>query len=267
MSKDGTLKDGDFVFIDYTGRVKDSKQLIDTTKEEVASAAGVEIKEHGLEPLLVIMGDIRDFVPGFEPRLKKMQLGETKAFDIPPEEAYGNLRRELIETRNIREFRQQGIHPKIGQSIQIQERSGVTRTGFVRRIGSGRVTLDFNNPHAEKTLTYEVTIVKKITTDKQKIQALIQRRIGSEIVDKFKTALKAGELTITVPREAFYVEKLYLVKVLLATELFKYIPRVKKVVYVETHERPEIPKPKKTKKPSSARTPKPTKTPKSSKKK
>jgi peptidylprolyl isomerase len=248
MPKAVELKDGDFIYIDYTGRVKDSKLLLDTTKEEVANAAGVEIKEHEMVPQLVIIGDIRDFVRGFEPRLRKIKLGETKTFDIPPEEAYGSRRRDLIETKNIREFRQQGIHPKVGQTIQIQEKSGVTRSGLVRRIGSGRVMLDFNNPHAEKTISYKVTIVKKVTTDKQKIQALINRRVGDALAEKFKTTLKAGELAVEIPREAFYTEKLYLVKVLLATELFKYIPKIKKVVYSESHERPEVAKPKKPKK-------------------
>jgi hypothetical protein len=90
--------------------------------------------------------------------------------------------------------------------------------------------------------------VKKIATDNQKIQALITRRVGDALGEKFKTSLKVGELTVQIPREAFYTEKLYLVKVLLATELFKYLPKIKKVVYTETHERPEIAKPKKTKK-------------------
>ena len=39
MPKAVELKDGDFVYIDYTGRVKESKLLLDTTKEEVATAA------------------------------------------------------------------------------------------------------------------------------------------------------------------------------------------------------------------------------------
>ncbi|MHA1916819.1 MAG: FKBP-type peptidyl-prolyl cis-trans isomerase [Candidatus Ranarchaeia archaeon] len=253
MSKKNVeIKDGDFVYIDYTSRIKENNQLLDTTISEIAEKEDFKPENHELTPQLVVIGNIRDFVRGFEPRIKGAVVGKKITFDVPPEEAYGLRRRELIESKNIREFRRQGVHPKVGQTIQMQERSGSVRVGLVRRIGSGRVLIDYNDPRAEKTINFEVTVKEKVTSDKEKMESLLARRIGTEISEKFKLDFKAGVLNIIVPKEAFYVEKLYLIKVLLSTEYFKFIPKIKKIVYTETHEAPKIDTPKKTTKKKAA---------------
>ena len=50
------LKDGDFVLVDYTLKVKETGQVIDTTREEVAKEVSIHRPDKTYEPMLVVIG-------------------------------------------------------------------------------------------------------------------------------------------------------------------------------------------------------------------
>jgi len=83
-----SFKEGDFILIDYVAKVKETGELIDTSKAEVAKEYKKFSEEKIYEPLLVIIGEHR-VVEGLEEELKKMNVGEEKTLEIPPEKAYG----------------------------------------------------------------------------------------------------------------------------------------------------------------------------------
>jgi hypothetical protein len=76
------------------------------------------------------------------------------------------------------------------------------RLATVRTIGSGRVLLDFNPPLAGKTLSYEVTVKKKLKTAEEKMRALVHRRIPQIDVSKFSLGITAEALNVGVPESS-----------------------------------------------------------------
>ena len=73
-------KNGDKVKVHFTGKLEDGK-IFDTSK--------------GSKPLEFTIG-AGEMMPGFEKRIIGMTRGDTKAFTVLPEEAYGSRREELV---------------------------------------------------------------------------------------------------------------------------------------------------------------------------
>lgn len=124
------------------------------------------------------------------------------------------------------------------------------KLAIVRTMGAGRVQLDFNPPLAGKTLVYEVTVGKKLETKKEKLNALIHRRIPSVDATKFARKMRKTAIEIEVPEEAFYIEGLQAAKRGIALDVQKFFSETDTVKFAETFkrkvpapEKPEIEKP------------------------
>lgn len=71
------FKEGDFVLIEYTGRIKETGNLIDTTNEELAKKANIYDNNKVYGPTLIVIG--RGWViKGLEEALKDMDVGEER---------------------------------------------------------------------------------------------------------------------------------------------------------------------------------------------
>jgi len=81
------VKDGDYVEVDYTGRLEDGT-IFDSSIEEIAKKSKYYDKNRNYEPLGFTVGN-GEMIPGFEDGVKGMEVGEKKEVEIPPEEAYG----------------------------------------------------------------------------------------------------------------------------------------------------------------------------------
>ena len=229
----------DFVMLDYVGRIKDSNQIFDLTKEDIAHNENIFDEKQVYGPQLLVLGE-GQFMQGFETRLEGTHVGQEVSFELPPEEGFGLRDSKKIKIENIRDFRNQNIKPKVGQRVRIGQKSGT-----VIRVGGGRVVVDYNPPLAGKTLNYTVWILEKLTTEKQKISSLIARRTGPQLADQFKISNKTGVLEINVPQAALYAQQLQLTKAGIALDLLKYLSKIKIVRFIETHERPKSETPKK----------------------
>jgi peptidylprolyl isomerase len=104
----------------------------------------------------------------------------------------------------------------------------------IRTIGAGRVLLDFNPPLAGKTLIYEITIQKKLTTKKQKITALIHRRIPTVETKRIKFTTKQTTVNIEMPEDTFYIEGIQVAKRGIALDIQKFFPKTTTVTFTET---------------------------------
>jgi len=193
---------GDFLLIDYVARVSETGEVFDTTIEEIAKEEGI-YKEGALyEPMLVVAGE-GWVLKALDESLLNLELGKKEKIEIPPEKGFGERDPDKIRLYPLRKLRAQGITPQVGMRLQVDGRLATVRT-----IGSGRVLLDFNPPLAGKTLIYEVTVQKKLQTLKEKIEALIHRRIPQVEIEKFKITIRKNKVTIDIPEEAFYIEGL-----------------------------------------------------------
>jgi len=222
------LKDGDFVLVDYTLKVKETGQVIDTTREEVAKEVSIHRPDKTYEPMLVVIG-AGWVLKGLEERLKEMEVGEEKTVELPPEEAYGPRDPRKIIMMPAKRLSQRGVVPRVGQRVQVEGLG----TGVIRAVGSGRVQIDFNHPLAGKTLIYEVAIRAKIEDPVGKVRALIHRRLPLVPAEKFEVEFGEKEVIVKVPEEALYVEGIQVVKRGLANDIFQFFKDVDLVRFVE----------------------------------
>lgn len=181
-----TIKDNDFVEIDFTGKVKDAGEVFDTTEEKVAKKNGLtENAEY--RPAVVCIG--RGYIfEKIEDRIKKSNIGKDFRVELSPEEAFGKKDAKLIQTLPTSAFRKKGITPKVGLQVQVNERFGVIRT-----INGGRCMVDFNHPLSGKDLVYNVKIRKKITDKKEKVRNIVKTELR---VDDFELEEKEKDIVV-----------------------------------------------------------------------
>jgi len=247
------IKKGDFILVDYTGSVKETGEVFDTTLEEVAKSKGVYKAGEIYEPRLIVVGEgwmLKALDEGFP----TFELRKASSVEIPPEKAFGNRDPEKVRMVSLRRLTARGITPRPGLRIEWEGKPATVRT-----TGSGRIQLDFNPPLAGKTLLYEVTVKKKLTTRAQKISALIHRRIPSVNIKKFSLETGQKEVAVSLPEEALYVEGLQLAKRGIAVDIQKFFPQITTVKFIEVFKKPE-PAETKPKTPKKAEKPKKEKT-------
>jgi len=222
------LQKGDFILLDYIAKVKETGEVFDTTIEEVAKKERLYKEGEIYEPKLVVIGE-GWVLKALDESLSNMEVGKTETVEIPPEKAFGARDPEKVRRVPLRHLTAKGITPTLGMRLEYDGKMAV-----VRAIGAGRVLLDFNPPLAGKTLVYEVTVKKKLETPEEKIAALIHRRIPTVETEKFKFTIKAKNVTIEMPEEAFYLEGIQVAKRGIALDIQKFFPEITAVKFTET---------------------------------
>ena len=189
------VQKGDVIRLNYTGRVKETGEIFDTTYEEVAKEAGIysENAVYGPVPIAVGAGHV---LKGLDEQLEGLEVGKKYEITVPPEKGFGKRDPKLVKTFTLGQFRRQGIYPFPGMPVEIETESGRKLKGKVMTVSGGRVRVDFNHPYAGKHLVYEVEIIEKIEDPIEKIKALIELRMPR--VDAEKVVIEVGEKDVTV---------------------------------------------------------------------
>ncbi len=223
-----------FVLIEYTLRVKDTGELVDTTSEELAKKEGKYSPDKVYEPLLVIVGEGR-IIKGLEEHIEQQgEVGKEFEIEIPPEKAYGERDPGKVKIFNMRELLRNGIVPEVGKTVEIGNAVGV-----VKAISGGRVLIDFNHPLAGKTLVCRYKILRVIEDDAEKVKHLLHRRYKRVPLDKFAVEIdkEKKEVKVVTPREILLDRDLQLVKALVAEEIYRFLGDYQRVTYVDTFEK------------------------------
>jgi peptidylprolyl isomerase len=219
---------GDFVLIDYIANVKETGEIFDTTKEDVAKKEKLYKEGEIYEPNLVVIGE-GWVLKALDEHLLTLELNTAKSVEISPEKAFGNRDPEKLRLVPLKRLVSKGITPQLGMRVEFEGKLAIVRT-----MGAGRVQLDFNPPLAGKTLVYEVTVQRKLESDMEKINALIHRRIPSVDVTKFTVKIKKTAVEIEVPEEAFYIEGLQVAKRGIAIDIQKFITEKETIKFTQT---------------------------------
>ncbi|NWF86461.1 peptidylprolyl isomerase [Candidatus Bathyarchaeota archaeon] len=222
------LQKGDFTLIDYVAKVKETGEVFDTTNEEIAKKERLYKEGEIYEPKLVVIGE-GWVLKALDESLEKMETGKATLVELAPDKAFGERDPAKIKRVPLKHLTAKGINPALGMRV---EHDGKMAT--VRAIGAGRVLLDFNLPLAGKTLVYEVTVKKKLETEKEKIAALIHRRIPAIEEVKFKFTVKQKSVSMEMPEEAFYLEGIQVAKRGIAMDIQKFFPKITAVKFTET---------------------------------
>ena len=219
---------GDFVFIDYVAKVKETGEVFDTTTEEIARKEKLYKEGQIYEPNLIVIGE-GWVLKTLDESLLTLDLSKPASVEIPPDKAFGNRDPEKVRLVPLKRLLAKGITPQLGMRVEFEGKLAIVRT-----IGAGRVQLDFNPPLAGKTLIYEVTVQKKLETETDKINALIHRRVPSVDLAKFYVKNKKAAVEIEMPEEAFYIEGLQAAKRGVAIDIQKFFIEKNVVKFTET---------------------------------
>jgi FKBP-type peptidyl-prolyl cis-trans isomerase 2 len=216
------MQNGDFVRIEYVGRIAATREVFDLTDEDVAKKEGIHDPKARYGDVLVILGSGMA-VPGVEKQLMEMKPGEEREFDVSQNDGFGKRNPVLIKIVSLQKFYSQKINPVPGIFVNIDGRHA-----RIQSVSGGRVRVDFNSPLAGKDLHYRVRLVSRITTPGEMAQALVDH-YGL----KAKATYKEGVLSIGTK------EKLPdQLKQLLNAQITKWIKQVKKINYVNKSGKP-----------------------------
>jgi peptidylprolyl isomerase len=248
------IKNGDFVLANYTLKVKESGDVVDTTIESIAKEKGIhheheggeETDAHRYEPLFVVVGE-GWVTKGFDEGLVGLEAGQSSTIEVPPDKGYGARDASKVRLVPLRRFRNEGITPVPGIQVTLDGKIGQIRT-----VGAGRVQVDYNHPLAGRTLVYEVSVQSILEKIEDKIRNLVHKRLPAVDQAKFGLQLSPNELAIEVPEEAFFLEDLQLAKKAMSADIEKFFPEFSKISFLETFKKPAPPKTEEAKTPEPA---------------
>jgi FKBP-type peptidyl-prolyl cis-trans isomerase 2 len=231
-----TLEKDSLILADYTAKIKDTGQIIDTTRKEDAEKAGDADPTRTYEPRLIAVGE-GWVLKGLDEALEKADPNQTIDVELTPDKAFGVRDPNKVSRIPIRKFGEKASELSIGSEVEVDNRMGI-----VRSLESGRAIVDFNHKYAGKTLLYNVDIKEKVESRDAQIQALIHRRLPVE-KDKIKfESVGEEEVKISIPSDFFLLEGLQIIKRGISSDLFKFIKPLSRVTFIETFENPVLKK-------------------------
>ena len=212
------IQTGDWIKINYTGRLQDNNVVFDTTVESVAKEAKLNSKKK-FELFVMCVGE-GHIIKGIDTSLIGKKVGDNYKIKLSAEEAFGKKNSKLLQLISKSKFTKDKVNPIPGLKVNIDGQEGI-----IKSISGGRVIVDFNHPLAGKDVEYEISINSIVTEDKEKIKGyltlLFQQDIPFELLGK-KILLK-----YPLPKEMLDVIEKEIIRLL--GEGYKLvIPEIKK---------------------------------------
>jgi FKBP-type peptidyl-prolyl cis-trans isomerase 2 len=226
------LAKGDFVRINYVGRVKESGAVFDTTSEDVAKEGGIYDEKIQFKASPIVVG-ASHVIPGLDEALVGMEVGEKKTVMVSYEKGYGARDPKLVKVVHINDFRKQGMRPVPGMRIEADG-----RVGRVQSVSGGRVRVDFNYELAGKALEYEVSIKEKVNKLEEKIRLLLELHMPFANPNDHEVALKNKVVVIRLPDVAKLKKESMLSKHYVARDAFRFLA-LDEVLFEEVFTKPK----------------------------
>ncbi len=186
-----TLKKGDFIKINYTGKLE-TGAIFDTTIETVARENNI-YNDKGIYGGDVVIIGAKNTIDGLDESFIDKNIGDEIEIKLTPEKAFGESNPKLIESISTSKFKNGNI--TVGSII---EKDG--KQGIISRIIGRRATVDFNNPLSGKNVIYKYKIESLITNIDEKINGLLLLYAGIksdhvEVIDNIATVFIPTTLT------------------------------------------------------------------------
>jgi peptidylprolyl isomerase len=228
-----TLEKGSLILLDYTAKIKDSNEIFETTRVDDVKDNPEFDPNKKYEPRLLGVGE-GWVLKGLDEALLQSSIGTPLNIEIPPEKAFGERDPSKVRMIPLRKLGEKANEVNIGDVIELDDRIGI-----IRFIGSGRVQVDFNHKYAGRTLVYDANIVKKLESDEEKISNLIRRRLPIDTAEvKHETKDSKSNLEISLPESTFLIEGIQIIKRGISADIFKFVPSLKSVIFIEKYENP-----------------------------
>jgi peptidylprolyl isomerase len=225
-----TFNKGSLVLIDYTAKVKDSEEIFDTTIEEDAKKHSIHEPNVKYQPKLVSIGEVSyPVLKGLDEALAKTTVGDKLTVEVTPDKGFGERDSGKVRMIPIRKLGEDAEKVSVGDTIEVDNKRGI-----IRFIGSGRVQIDYNHRYAGKTILYDVNVIKSLDSPNDKVDGILKNRLPLED-SKISFELKDKEVSITVPEEILRADGLQIMKHFIQLDIFKFVPSLEKVNFIETH--------------------------------
>ena len=139
----------------HTAQIGDRVRIQYSRLPQRAAAPGVP---HGQKTLEFIVGS-KDVFPSLSLGVVGMAPGDRRQLTLQPQEAYGKVKRNLIQQIPRQRFPQH-IAPKVGKRLTaFVASSGRRERVRIIKISSNSVTLDGNHPLAGKVIELEISLI------------------------------------------------------------------------------------------------------------
>lgn len=135
------IEKGKIVAVNYTGKFPNG-EVFDSSE--------------GRDPLKFQVGS-GQIIPGFESAIIGKNIGDKVTININPQEAYGEVREDLIVKVPMG---QMPGEVEVGQSLQAQADNGQAVNVIVKEVNEDHVVIDGNHPLAGEELVFEIEILE-----------------------------------------------------------------------------------------------------------
>ena len=233
------VNDGDFVRVNFTGKIKETDEVFDTTYDEIAQEAGIFDENKTYKPIPIVVGG-NHLLPAIEEAIKGLEAGDAKHVEVDSDDAFGPRDPKMIQLVPMKEFKKQGMTPYPGMRISAGE-----GTGKILTVNGGRVKVDFNHELAGKDLVYDVEVCEIIEDNDEKIKSMIELHYSNPNVDLDKTEIEIedGVANIKLDEMAKFDQKSYMditfARFRIAKDIWDNIEDITKVNFVDSFEKKE----------------------------
>ena len=237
-----TFKKGQLILLDYTAKIKDSGEVFETTIEDEAKKHSLHESNIKYMPKLVSVGE-GWVLKGLDDALSETTSGDKKTIEVSPDKGFGDRDKGKVRMIPLRKLGEDAEKVSVGDTVEIDNKKGI-----IRYIGSGRVQIDYNHRFAGKTIVYDVDVKKSLDSDDDKISEILKSRLPIEN-DQINFKKTGNVVDITIPEEIFRADGLAIIKHFTQMDLFKFVPSLGKVNFVESYENKQAKKEEKSEKP------------------
>ena len=225
-----TFDKGSLILVDYTAKVKDTEEIFDTTIEEDAKKHSIHEQNVKYQPKLVSIGEVSyPVLKGLDEALAKTAVGDKLTVEVTPDKGFGERDSGKVRMIPIRKLGEDAEKVSVGDTIEVDNKRGI-----IRFIGSGRVQVDYNHRYAGKTILFDVNVLKSLDSPSDKVDGILKNRLPVED-SKIAFDLKDKEASVVIPEEILRADGLQIMKHFIQLDVFKFVPTLEKVSFVETH--------------------------------
>jgi len=139
------IKKGDKIKVDYTGMLEDGTVFDTSTHGDHSHPLEFEVGSGQL-------------IKGFDDAVIGMKVGEEKEIKLQPDEAYGELRGELVH-EVPRDQLPKEPEPKEGMTLVLNAPNGMKFPAKIVEVTKDHVKIDMNHPLAGKVLKFKIKII------------------------------------------------------------------------------------------------------------
>jgi len=224
------IKMDDFIRVNFTLKVKETNQIIETSDEALAKKENIYDEKNNYGPRLMIVGNEEMFLKRVNDAVVGKEVGAKFKVDIPPEETFGYKDTAKIKLLGRKELVAKNIIPEVGRQIQWGNQNGV-----IISVLGGRVRVDFNHPLVGLTVVYDIEIIERISSIKKKLEAIIDFRMPGIDFSTFTIKDDKDKITITMPEEIITKDPyIQFRKIRIASDINKNFPDRTEIIFIDS---------------------------------